>query len=147
MREPTTVTPAVAPLSVAEPDPVVTPEGEAGTGRSLRVPKGVEVEHRSIAALFAAMDDHVEVHEGDVWLSVTSPAFDMSVFEFFWTLGRGMTVWSTDYFHFPILEYVLSARTLVAATGTSLVAAVFGAWATRRCPGAGASGAACRPSR
>jgi putative ABC transport system permease protein len=47
-------------------------------------------------------------------------------------LGRGMTVMYTDFFHFPIIEYVLSAKTLVAAVATSLVAAVLGAWAAVR---------------
>ena len=66
------------------------------TSGSTGAPKGVEVQHRSVTALFAAMDAHVNANDGDVWLSVTSPAFDISVFEYFWTLGKGMTVELAD---------------------------------------------------
>jgi len=47
-------------------------------------------------------------------------------------LGRGMTVFYTNYFHFPILEYVLTPKTLVAAVGASILAAIVGAWAAVR---------------
>ncbi len=77
------------PVRLTDPDAlayVITTSGT--TGR----PKGVMVPHRCAVALFDAMGDHVEAGPGDVWLSMTSPAFDISVFELFWTLGRGVLV-------------------------------------------------------
>lgn len=62
------------------------------TGR----PKGVAVPHACVLAMFDAMGDEVSGGPGDVWLSVTSAAFDISVFEFFWTLGRGCTLELAD---------------------------------------------------
>ena len=94
------VTPAeLLAAPAAAPAPVVTADDLAYviyTSGSTGAPKGVEVPHRCAAALFAAMDDHVAAQPGDVWLSLTSPAFDISVFEFFWTLGKGMTVELAD---------------------------------------------------
>lgn len=58
------------------------------TGR----PKGVKVQHGALANFFAAMDVRIPFKDGDTWLSVTSPNFDISVLEFFWTLSRGFTV-------------------------------------------------------
>lgn len=58
------------------------------TGR----PKGVQVQHGALANFFAAMDQRIPYADGDVWLAVTSPNFDISVLELFWTLARGFTV-------------------------------------------------------
>lgn len=58
------------------------------TGR----PKGVKVQHGALANFFAAMDVRLPYKEGDTWLAVTSPNFDISVLELFWTLSRGLTV-------------------------------------------------------
>nr|WP_225908149.1 MupA/Atu3671 family FMN-dependent luciferase-like monooxygenase [Hyphomonas sediminis] len=58
------------------------------TGR----PKGVKVQHGALANFFAAMDKRLPYKDGDVWLAVTSPNFDISVLELFWTLSRGLTV-------------------------------------------------------
>ncbi|MFN3608091.1 MAG: MupA/Atu3671 family FMN-dependent luciferase-like monooxygenase [Hyphomonas sp.] len=58
------------------------------TGR----PKGVKVQHGALANFFAAMDVRIPYKEGDIWLAVTSPNFDISVLELFWTLSRGLTV-------------------------------------------------------
>lgn len=58
------------------------------TGR----PKGVKVQHAALANFFAAMDARIPYSDGDVWLAVTSPSFDISVLELFWTLSRGLTV-------------------------------------------------------
>lgn len=58
------------------------------TGR----PKGVKVQHGALANFFAAMDLRIPYADGDVWLAVTSPNFDISVLELFWTLARGFTV-------------------------------------------------------
>ncbi|MEW5928133.1 MAG: amino acid adenylation domain-containing protein [Gemmatimonadota bacterium] len=57
------------------------------TGR----PKGVVVEHRNVAAFFAAMTERVGGEPG-TWLALTSIAFDISVLELLWTLTRGSTV-------------------------------------------------------
>ena len=68
--------PTAAPAGPSPSDLAYVIFTSGSTGR----PKGVEVTHRSVAALFEAMDVHVEVAPGDVWLSVTSPAVDRSVF-------------------------------------------------------------------
>jgi amino acid adenylation domain-containing protein len=71
------------------------------TSGSTGKPKGVMVEHGNVLNFFAAMDaciprSGVAPPEGErapnVWLSVTSPSFDISVLELFWTLSRGFKV-------------------------------------------------------
>ncbi|MGH3171978.1 MAG: MupA/Atu3671 family FMN-dependent luciferase-like monooxygenase, partial [Trebonia sp.] len=58
------------------------------TGR----PKGVMVSHRNVINFFAAMDERVGCGPGDTLLAVTSIAFDISVLELLWTLGRGARI-------------------------------------------------------
>ena len=58
------------------------------TGR----PKGVMVEHRNVLNFFAGMDERIEPGDPGVWFAVTSPSFDISVLELFWTLARGFEV-------------------------------------------------------
>lgn len=62
------------------------------TSGSTGKPKGVMIAHRALENFFAAMDERIPHVEGGVWLSVTSPAFDISALELFWTLRRGYTV-------------------------------------------------------
>ena len=62
------------------------------TSGSTGKPKGVKVQHGALANFFAAMDVRLPYKEGDTWLAVTSPNFDISVLELFWTLSRGLTV-------------------------------------------------------
>ncbi|HEY2732891.1 MAG TPA: MupA/Atu3671 family FMN-dependent luciferase-like monooxygenase, partial [Polyangiales bacterium] len=62
------------------------------TSGSTGQPKGVLVEHRNVVNFFAGMDEVIPHQPGDVWLSVTSLSFDISVLELFWTLARGLTV-------------------------------------------------------
>lgn len=58
------------------------------TGR----PKGVMVEHGNVLNFFAGMDARIQHGPGSSWLAVTSPSFDISVLELFWTLARGFKV-------------------------------------------------------
>jgi natural product biosynthesis luciferase-like monooxygenase protein len=58
------------------------------TGR----PKGVMVEHRNVLNFFAGMDARIPHGPGSTWLAATSPSFDISVLELFWTLARGFKV-------------------------------------------------------
>jgi natural product biosynthesis luciferase-like monooxygenase protein len=58
------------------------------TGR----PKGVQVTHRNVVNFFVGMDAVIDEPRDGVWLAVTSPSFDISVLELFWTLARGFTV-------------------------------------------------------
>ncbi|HWX21797.1 MAG TPA: MupA/Atu3671 family FMN-dependent luciferase-like monooxygenase [Candidatus Binatia bacterium] len=58
------------------------------TGR----PKGVMVEHGNVLNFFAGMDARIRHGPGSTWLAVTSPSFDISVLELFWTLARGLKV-------------------------------------------------------
>jgi natural product biosynthesis luciferase-like monooxygenase protein len=62
------------------------------TSGSTGNPKGVLVEHRNVVNFFAGMDSVIPYQPGDVWLSVTSLSFDISVLELFWSLARGLTV-------------------------------------------------------
>ncbi|MEX1236318.1 MAG: MupA/Atu3671 family FMN-dependent luciferase-like monooxygenase [Roseovarius sp.] len=62
------------------------------TSGSTGTPKGVRVSHRNVANFRAGMDAHVDAGAGDVWLGVTSLAFDISVLELFHTLSRGVKV-------------------------------------------------------
>ncbi|MBB1154502.1 non-ribosomal peptide synthetase [Amycolatopsis dendrobii] len=58
------------------------------TGR----PKGVAVPHRGVVNLLTGLADRLGVTEDDVWASVTTLAFDMSVRELLIPLIRGGTV-------------------------------------------------------
>lgn len=58
------------------------------TGR----PKGVMVSHRNVVNFFLAMDERVGCGPEDTVLAVTSIAFDISVLELLWTLGRGARI-------------------------------------------------------
>jgi len=62
------------------------------TSGSTGTPKGVMVEHRNVSNFFTGMDAHIDQTAGNVWLAVTSLAFDISVLEIFYTLSRGFTV-------------------------------------------------------
>ena len=55
-------------------------------------PKGVMVPHEAVANFFLGMDARIPHDPPGVWLAVTSPSFDISVLEMFWTLSRGFTV-------------------------------------------------------
>lgn len=58
------------------------------TGR----PKGVMISHGAVANFFVGMDARIPHDPPGTWLAVTSPSFDISVLELFWTLTRGFTV-------------------------------------------------------
>ncbi len=62
------------------------------TSGSTGKPKGVMVRHRNVMNFFVGMDQTVGAEPPGVWLAVTSHAFDISVLELFWTLGRGFSV-------------------------------------------------------
>lgn len=62
------------------------------TSGSTGKPKGVMVEHGNVLNFFAGMDDRIQRPPGSTWLAVTSPSFDISVLELFWTLARGLKV-------------------------------------------------------
>jgi non-ribosomal peptide synthetase component F len=62
------------------------------TSGSTGKPKGVMVEHWNVVNFFAGMDDRIKHGPGSAWLAVTSPSFDISVLELFWTLSRGLKV-------------------------------------------------------
>lgn len=62
------------------------------TSGSTGAPKGVEVTHEALTNFFVAMD-HVAITKADAtWVSVSSIAFDISVFELLWPLGHGQKV-------------------------------------------------------
>lgn len=62
------------------------------TSGSTGKPKGVKVHHGAVDNFFAGMDARIPQGDSNVWLAVTSPNFDISVLELFWTLARGFTV-------------------------------------------------------
>jgi amino acid adenylation domain-containing protein len=85
--------PGSAPLPAVRPDeeprdpasPAYVIYTSGSTGR----PKGVMVSHRALANLLAGMRDLVAATPGDVWLSVASLTFDMSVLEIYLPLVTG----------------------------------------------------------
>jgi len=62
------------------------------TSGSTGKPKGVMIEHGNVINFFAGMDARIQRGPGSTWLAVTSPSFDISVLELFWTLARGLKV-------------------------------------------------------
>jgi natural product biosynthesis luciferase-like monooxygenase protein len=62
------------------------------TSGSTGKPKGVMVEHGNVINFFVGMDARIQHSPGSAWLAVTSPSFDISVLELFWTLARGLKV-------------------------------------------------------
>ena len=62
------------------------------TSGSTGQPKGVEVPHGALTNFMAGMDRRIPHDEPGTWLAVTSPNFDISILELFWTLARGLTV-------------------------------------------------------
>jgi len=77
------------------------------TSGSTGTPKGVMVEHRNVLNFFAGMDARIQHRPGSTWLAVTSPSFDISVLELFWTLARGFKVIiqpDDDYAQIPAMD-------------------------------------------
>ena len=62
------------------------------TSGSTGKPKGVMVEHGNVLNFFAGMDSRIRHGPDPTWLAITSPSFDISVLELFWTLARGFKV-------------------------------------------------------
>jgi natural product biosynthesis luciferase-like monooxygenase protein len=73
---------------VASHHPAYVLYTSGSTGR----PKGVMVEHGNVINFFVGMDARIQRRPGSAWLAVTSPSFDISVLELFWTLARGLRV-------------------------------------------------------
>ena len=62
------------------------------TSGSSGAPKGVEVEHRSVASFLCACRDLIEFTPADCFLAVTTIGFDVSVAEIFIPLVSGSTI-------------------------------------------------------
>lgn len=62
------------------------------TSGSTGKPKGVEINHRNLANLMSALRERFAVSHDDVWLAVTTIAFDISVLEIFLPLINGAQV-------------------------------------------------------
>ena len=88
--------PTLPPSGVTAEHPAYVMYTSGSTGR----PKGVVVTHRNVVSFFTGMDARIPRGRPDsapneppgTWLAVTSPSFDISVLELFWTLARGFTV-------------------------------------------------------
>ncbi|ATY11827.1 non-ribosomal peptide synthase [Amycolatopsis sp. AA4] len=109
--------PDTAPDVVSDPaDLAYLIYTSGSTGR----PKGVAVPHRGVVNLLTAFADRLGVTENDVWASVTTLAFDMSVRELLIPLIRGGTVavLSTE----DSAEPVVLARRLAECGATILQA-------------------------
>jgi natural product biosynthesis luciferase-like monooxygenase protein len=80
--------PREVPVRVTPDHPAYVIYTSGSTGR----PKGVMVPHAAVVNFFGGMDAVVGCGPGDTLLAVTSIAFDISVLELLWTLGRGARV-------------------------------------------------------
>ncbi|WP_051776054.1 non-ribosomal peptide synthetase [Paenibacillus tyrfis] len=62
------------------------------TSGSTGNPKGVMVNHYNVINFFTGMDQRITCSSHDVFFSVTTISFDISILELFWTLSRGMSI-------------------------------------------------------
>lgn len=104
------------------------------TSGSTGTPKGVQVEHRNVLDLMSALPEALSLDSGDVVLSVASYTFDMSVGDYFVTLGigAGLVVATTEEMHDPRrLAHVIEqcGATRMSATPTSWAALIESGWA------------------
>ncbi|GAA3583079.1 hypothetical protein GCM10022419_076040 [Nonomuraea rosea] len=110
------------PVTLTLPDEVAYVIYTSGsTGR----PKGVEVTHGNLANLLQAMRDRLGAGSDDVWLALTSPAFDISALELFLPLITGGRVVVAP--HDAVRRPEALAR-LVAAQGVTHVQATPSVW-------------------
>lgn len=85
----TSCAPTIRPRPRAGPaDPCYAIYTSGSTGK----PKGVELTHRAVVNTFDWVSRTFEVKPGDRLLFVTSPCFDLSVYDTFGALGAGATV-------------------------------------------------------
>ena len=83
---------ALSDRSIANPEALARPENLAYiiyTSGSTGQPKGVQVEHRHVARLFAATEEWFGFGPSDTWTLVHSYAFDFSVWELWGALLYG----------------------------------------------------------
>ncbi|NMM84031.1 hypothetical protein B2J88_06620, partial [Rhodococcus sp. SRB_17] len=97
---------------------------------------GVQVEHRNVVDLMATLPAATDLGVDDTVLSVASYTFDMSVGDYFVTLGLGasLVVATTEQMHDPrrLAELIESSRaTRMSATPTSWAALLAAGWAGR----------------
>ncbi|KAF9566389.1 hypothetical protein EC968_003794 [Mortierella alpina] len=95
--------PRIAGLSMHHLAYVIYTSGTTGK------PKGVMVEHRQVARLFAASATQFEFSDQDTWCLLHSPAFDFSVWEMWGALRQGgkLIVVSQDVVRTPHELYQL----------------------------------------
>ena len=85
----------LASLSPSPPEPTFTPSTECYviyTSGSTGTPKGVVLSHRAVVNTLDWVNRTFDVAPGDRLLFVTSPAFDLSVYDVFGALGAGATL-------------------------------------------------------
>ncbi|PIM71573.1 peptide synthetase [Streptomyces sp. JV178] len=101
--------PGSRPVPYASPaDPADRTAYIIYTSGTTGVPKGVPVTHRSLAALFDAASDVVELNEQDRWLLLHSTNFDFSVWEMWGALLHG------GYLYVPERWSLMDVRATVA---------------------------------
>ena len=112
----------------AAPLPTVDPEALAYviyTSGSTGQPKGVEIRHRSVVNLLAAMREQPGLSDDDVVVNVTTPAFDLSVPDLYLPL-----VWGAKLVIAPREDTQDPARlaTLLEEVGATFVQATPTTW-------------------
>ena len=82
----------IAAWSDRAPDPAITPDNLAYiiyTSGSTGQPKGVEIPHRALTNFLCAMGSLLQISDRDVWLAVTTIAFDIAALELYLPLLVG----------------------------------------------------------
>lgn len=102
------------------------------TSGSTGKPKGVRIPHGAVGNLLSAMRERPGIQERDVWLALTTYAFDISVLDLFLPLAWGAKVWLADR---RTAEDGMALRSLIQTGGITVLQATPSTWRLLRTSG------------